>query len=154
MRLIFGAGTADVPRSLVWWVEARNNETYIGAREVGSKVAPEVGWKVSLHPTRFKRALEVGDLAIIRAAAAELPYIGLEDALRICVVASRSDFGIFERAAVRWLGRFCLERPDVSIDTVRVAANDAGAAASTSRFGACAAVALSMTGRNGSPVPL
>ena len=33
---------------------------------------------------RFQRALDTGNLTIIRTAAAELPRIELDDALRIC----------------------------------------------------------------------
>jgi hypothetical protein len=34
----------------------------------------------------FRRALDTGNLALIRTAAAELPQINLDDALRICRV--------------------------------------------------------------------
>ena len=35
---------------------------------------------------RFLRALDVGNPTLVRAAAAELPQVGLEDALGICLV--------------------------------------------------------------------
>jgi hypothetical protein len=38
----------------------------------------------------------------------------LGDALRI-VYLMRDDEALFERAAIRWLGRFCLEARDVSL---------------------------------------
>jgi hypothetical protein len=64
---------------------------------------------------RFKRALRTGNLALVRAAAGELPAVRLDDALLI----EEQDAEQFERAAVRWLGRFALERPTVRIEDLR-----------------------------------
>jgi hypothetical protein len=61
--------------------------------------------------THFRRPLETGDVALVRAAAAELPQVGLVDALRI-VWAFREDDQLYERAAVWWVGRFALEGQD------------------------------------------
>ena len=58
---------------------------------------------------RFRRALETGNEALVTAAALELPRIALDDALRICLVLRGGDPYRYERAAVRWLGRFALE---------------------------------------------
>src|SRR5947199_9587319 len=71
---------------------------------------------------RFKRALETGNEALVTAAALELPRIALEDALRICLVLRSGDPDRFERAAVRWLGRFALEARQVTIEDLRPAA--------------------------------
>jgi hypothetical protein len=68
---------------------------------------------------RFKRALAAGDLFLIRTAAAELPQIGLADALAICLLLCGSEPETYERAAVRWLGRYCLERPTATLEEVR-----------------------------------
>ena len=57
---------------------------------------------------RFQRALRIGRLSMVRAAAAELPWIDLDDALSICMLISEQDAGRYERAAVRWLARLCL----------------------------------------------
>jgi hypothetical protein len=65
---------------------------------------------------RFKRALAAGDLFLIRAAAAELPPIPLGDALSISFLLCGSEPKSYERAAVRWLGRYCLERPMVTLE--------------------------------------
>ena len=73
--------------------------------------------------SRFQRALKTGNLSIIRAAAAELPNVSLLDALSICVVIRDRRPDAFERAAVRWLGRFASERPDVRLDSVVEAAD-------------------------------
>jgi hypothetical protein len=72
---------------------------------------------------RFKRALETGNEALVTAAALELPRIALEDALRICLVLRTGDPERYERAAVRWLGRFALEARQVTIDDLRQAAD-------------------------------
>src|SRR5205807_3052734 len=72
---------------------------------------------------RFKRALQTGNPALVTAAALELPRIALDDALRICLVLRGGDPERYERAAVRWLGRFALEAPNATIDDLRLAAD-------------------------------
>jgi hypothetical protein len=72
---------------------------------------------------RFRRALETGNEALVTAAALELPRIALDDALRICLVLRGGDSTRYERAAVRWLGRFALEGRNVTIDDLRIAAD-------------------------------
>ncbi len=72
---------------------------------------------------RFRRALRTGNEALVTAAARELPRIALDDALRICLVLRGGDPERYERAAVRWLGRFALEGRRVSIDDLRLAAD-------------------------------
>ena len=57
---------------------------------------------------RFRRALNTGNLTLIRNAAAELPRVDLGDALAICVAISQAEPERFERAALRWLARFCV----------------------------------------------
>jgi hypothetical protein len=58
---------------------------------------------------RFRRALEIGNELLVVAAARELPRVALDDALRICLVLREGDPDRYQRAAVRWLGRFALE---------------------------------------------
>jgi hypothetical protein len=77
---------------------------------------------------RFQRALETGNLTLVRAAAAELPAVGLADALRI-VWLMRDDDALYERACVRWLGRFCLEAPEATLEDVQSAASSLAAVA-------------------------
>jgi hypothetical protein len=72
---------------------------------------------------RFKRALETGNSALVTAAALELPRIALDDALRICLVMRSGDPTRYDRAAVRWLGRFALEASNATIDDLRQAAD-------------------------------
>ena len=72
---------------------------------------------------RFRRVLETGNEALVTAAARELPRIALDDALRICLVLRGGDPVRYERAAVRWLGRFALEAREVTIGDLRLAAS-------------------------------
>ena len=52
---------------------------------------------------------------------ASLPPVDLETALRIALLVCDREPERGERAAVRWLGRFCLERRDVTLAQVREA---------------------------------
>ena len=72
--------------------------------------------------SRFIRALQTGNELLVIAAARELPRVGLDDALRICLVLRDGDEERYERAAVRWLGRFALEAAGATIDDIRMAA--------------------------------
>jgi len=71
---------------------------------------------------RFRRALQTGNETLVVAAARELPQVALDDALRICLVLRGGDPGRYERAAVRWLGRFALEARGATIADLRLAA--------------------------------
>jgi hypothetical protein len=73
--------------------------------------------------TRFRRALDAGNEMIVLATARELPHIALDDALRICLVLRGGDRRRYERAAVRWLGRFALEGRGLTIADLRSAAD-------------------------------
>lgn len=68
----------------------------------------------------FRQALDAGDLSRIRTLAASMPRISLQDALRICLLMREHDG--YERAAVRWLGRFALEARAATIEDVQAAA--------------------------------
>jgi hypothetical protein len=72
---------------------------------------------------RFRRALESGNEALVTTTALELPRVALDDALRICLVLRGGDPERYERAAVRWLGRFALEARNATIDDLRIAAD-------------------------------
>ena len=72
--------------------------------------------------SRFRRALQTGNANLVIAAALELPQIALDDALRICLVFRDGDPERYERAAVRWLGRFALEARGVTIEAIQAAA--------------------------------
>src|SRR5919197_516124 len=72
--------------------------------------------------SRFRRALQTGNLLLIRAAAAELPRIALGDAAAILLVIEERDPDAYERAALRWLARFCQEARNVGLEDVATAA--------------------------------
>ena len=69
---------------------------------------------------RLQRALATGNPNIALAAAAELPRVDLADALALCLLL-RDDGERFERAIVRWHGRFCLEVPGVGASEAQLA---------------------------------
>jgi hypothetical protein len=71
---------------------------------------------------RFRRALKSGNLTLIRNAAAELPRADLGDAPEVCVAIRHAEPDRFERAALRWLARFCLERREATLTQVQAAA--------------------------------
>ena len=68
--------------------------------------------------TWFQAALARGDLAGVRAAAAELPHINLTDALAICLLMGKHNDVFYERAATKWLARLALERPTVGLNDI------------------------------------
>jgi hypothetical protein len=72
--------------------------------------------------SRFRRALATGNLLLVRTAAAELPRVALSDALEVCLLVRDQDPERFERAAVRWLGRFALEARDATLEAMQHAA--------------------------------
>ncbi|MCW2996444.1 MAG: hypothetical protein JWQ18_3939 [Conexibacter sp.] len=67
---------------------------------------------------RFQRALRTGNPTFIRSAAAELPVVRLDDALQVCVLLRDREPERYERAAVRWIGRYCVERPGATLEDV------------------------------------
>jgi hypothetical protein len=70
--------------------------------------------------THFRHALDTGNLALIRTAAAELPQINLDDALRISLVIRQREPASFDRAARRWLARYAVQ-PDTTLRRLMVA---------------------------------
>jgi hypothetical protein len=62
---------------------------------------------------RFRRALDGDNATIALAAAADLPHVGLADALELLLL---DDPGRFRRAALRWHARYCGELPDVGFE--------------------------------------
>src|SRR5688500_11438572 len=64
---------------------------------------------------RLRRALDTGNPTIALAAAAELDYVSLPDALEI-VLLLVDEPGKFRRAALRWHARYCREVPDVGFE--------------------------------------
>jgi hypothetical protein len=65
--------------------------------------------------TRLRRALAGGNLLAARTAASELPHVGLEEASELLLLIARDDPAKLEAAAVRFLGRACLERSFITL---------------------------------------
>lgn len=73
---------------------------------------------------RLRRALDAGSLTLAEAAARECKRIDLEDALGICLLLASSGDPRFERAAVRWAGRLCVDHPELGFADARRALTD------------------------------
>lgn len=58
---------------------------------------------------RFRRSLDSGNLLAARAAAAELPHVGLVEALELTLLILDRDPSRFRAAALRWHARFCAD---------------------------------------------
>lgn len=65
--------------------------------------------------TRLRRALAGGNLLAARTAAAELPHVDLEEAAALLLLIASKDPEKLDAAAVRFLGRACLERPFITL---------------------------------------
>jgi hypothetical protein len=72
------------------------------------------------HPARFRRALERRNLIAAWAAAAELPFVSLADALSRCLLVRERDPARFPRFALRWHARFCAETHGVGLEDGRL----------------------------------
>ena len=67
-----------------------------------------------------RRALATGDGAGAYAAATELPRVELADALALTLLLA-DDWKLYERACVRWVGRFALEVPGIPLASTHLA---------------------------------
>jgi hypothetical protein len=56
---------------------------------------------------RFRRALDSGNLLAARAAATELKYVGLAEALELTLLILTREPARFRAAALRWHARYC-----------------------------------------------
>lgn len=63
-----------------------------------------------------------GDLDWLRANARRYSTLGLPEALQVCLLVRDREPERFERAAVRWLGRFALEVPAATLGDMQQAA--------------------------------
>ena len=70
---------------------------------------------------RFKRCLATGNGALVRAAAAELPQLSLEDALAVCLVLRDDEPEVFERAIVRWHALLCRQAKGIGAREAQLA---------------------------------
>ena len=74
------------------------------------------------HPlSRFRRAVDHGNLLEAEASAREFGRLDLEDALGFLNMIAAREPERYEKAAVRWLGRLLLERPSLSLAQAQLA---------------------------------
>jgi hypothetical protein len=101
---------------------------------------------------RFRRALATGNPGLAWPAAAELAQVSLDDALALVLLVV--DESRYQRAAARWLGRLCVERP-VTLDQAQVLAAALGAlpdaAAAAALHATCDELGLRVSVRPGQP---
>jgi hypothetical protein len=71
--------------------------------------------------TRFRRALAVRNGPAAYAAATELPRVELADALALTLLLSTEQGNLFDKACVRWIGRFVLEIPALPLESAQLA---------------------------------
>ncbi len=71
---------------------------------------------------RFQRTLERGDVLEALGAAHQLGRLTLADALGLTVLLAERDPARYERAAVRWLGRWLLEVGGVELEEAQLVA--------------------------------
>jgi hypothetical protein len=65
---------------------------------------------------RFRRALDNQNAMAALSAAAELPTVGLVDALELVLLLRDKAPEKYGRAALRWHGRYCGEVKDVGLE--------------------------------------
>jgi hypothetical protein len=86
---------------------------------------------------RFRRALDTGNARIALAEAADLGHVGLADAVELLLLILDAEPSRFERAALRWHGRYCREVTDVDLaEAQAVLACLAGPSEVLNRWGA------------------
>jgi hypothetical protein len=64
----------------------------------------------------FQRALRGRHLTRALTEARDLPQVNLADALELVLLMSEQAPDLYDRAAARWVGRYCLETPGVDLD--------------------------------------
>jgi hypothetical protein len=91
----------------------------------------------------FRRALDRRNLTLAAAEARDLPLVNLADALELLLLIRDQQPDRYDRAAARWLARYCLELPAVDLaEAVLVAGALTQLRAPERRVGALALVAL------------
>ena len=76
----------------------------------------------SIPYARVHAAIEKGDLGFLIRHAREMPRMGLEDALKVCLLYRDQDIERYDAAAVRWLLRFAAEAKEASLEDIQTAA--------------------------------
>jgi len=71
---------------------------------------------------RFRRAVERRNVLLAELAAREMGRLGLAEALALVGLYAAAGSPKFESAAVRWLARLALEKHEVTLGHVQLAA--------------------------------
>jgi hypothetical protein len=74
-----------------------------------------MGSQIASLSADFQRAVEHGNVMRAEAAARQLGQLPLESALRLLFLYAEKEPIKFERAALRWLGRYVTEGKAVSL---------------------------------------
>ena len=72
--------------------------------------------------TRLVKGLRTGNALIARAAAAELEQVPLGEAIAVTLLIADQEPELYDRAAVRLIGRMCLELRGLSVGEAQLAA--------------------------------
>ena len=72
--------------------------------------------------TRYRRALERRHIFGAVIAAKEIAFLSLRDALGLLALYAAEQSPKYDRAAVRWLGRLALEKDDLLVSDLQLAA--------------------------------
>lgn len=99
----------------------------------------------------FKRALRRRDLAAVRAAAAELPRVPLDDAFAVLLLILEQQSVLYERAAVHWMSRLLSERRHLALRHAELTARYLAALAEPARARSSAAALSELAGDLGLP---
>ena len=84
--------------------------------------SPSVDDNQTTASQRFRDALATGNPRLVRAAAADLPDIGVAEAAAIMLVIERTEPENYDRTALQWLAQLATEARDVELKDIAEAA--------------------------------
>jgi hypothetical protein len=93
---------------------------------------------------RLQRALDRGNLELVRLEAAACSEIELETALRILLLIADSEPDNFDTAAAKWAGRLLVRRPGIGLNRARGVLEDLAALNGHERTVAAGRLALAL----------
>ena len=71
--------------------------------------------------TRYGRAIDARSILMAELAAREMSWVPLTEALRLLALYAELEDPKYEKAAVRWLVRLAVERPDLRLTDLQFA---------------------------------
>lgn len=71
--------------------------------------------------TRYRRAIETRSVLLAELSAREMGFVTLPDALALAALYASEGSPKFDKAAVRWLARYALERDAVRLADLQMA---------------------------------